>query len=70
MNYADIDKEVSFRIKEIYSDPEKHKFHSEHQEYEDRDERGIYGGRIRGKKRKCFHCGMGFKSHALEDERI
>jgi len=70
MDYEAIDKDMSFQIQEIYSDPKRHKFYSQFQAFEDSDLRGIRGGKIIGKKRRCYYCGAGFGWHAIEDEKI
>jgi len=70
MDYEAIDKEMSFRIQEIYADPKRHMFYSQFHAFNDSDIRGPRRGKIKGKKKRCFYCGMTFGCHASEDEKI
>jgi len=64
------DKQMSKKIAAIYSNPQKHRFVSIFQLDHDEDRRGPRGGKIRGRKTICGHCGGKRKGHADKDEQI
>ena len=68
--YEKIDREMSKRIDTIYSDPSRHKFYSEYEHSVNQDMRGPRGGKIRGRKTFCRHCGNKANGHAAVDEQL
>lgn len=70
MDYGAIDREISQRVNAIYTNPKRHEFRSEFDEWRDQDLRGRRGGRILGRKRVCVHCGGPLKGHAGTTEPL
>lgn len=66
--YYEIDKAMSEKLEAIFSDPKRHTFQSCHDAQA--GERGVRGGKIRGLKKKCFHCGNKEKGHAEITENL
>jgi len=56
--YLKTDQKESRRIRAIYSNPKAHAFYSEYEEDCFTDRRGPKGGKIRGRKTYCTHCGQ------------
>jgi hypothetical protein len=69
-DYEKIDKEVGQKVDAIYADPARHKFVSAHDLDQDVDRRGPRGGKIRGRKAICGHCGQPSGGHADITEQI
>ena len=69
-NCRQIDKAISNRVNRIYSNPQRHRFYSCFQSDEDGDLIGPRGGKIRGRKTICCHCGQKRKGHANKDEQL
>lgn len=70
MDFEAIDREMSRRVNAVYGDPKRHKFYSCFQAYQYENFKGPRGGKVRGRKRICFHCGLEEKGHALETEKL
>lgn len=70
MDYEAIDKYMSRRCEEVFSDPKRHAFSSEFAEDEAMDTRGPRGGKIRGRKTRCVHCGQKPAVHATTTEPL
>lgn len=68
--FYETDKAISKRLNAIYSDPTRHKFVSCFEMDEQEDRRGPRGGKIRGRKTICGHCGFPEPGHAFKDEQI
>lgn len=64
------DKQMQARIDKIFLDPKNHKFYSCHDAFLKEDTRGPRGGKIKGKKRICFHCGQKAMGHALTTKEL
>jgi hypothetical protein len=62
-DYHEIDKAMSRKMDEIFSDPARHAFYSVYDEDEALDRRGPRGGKIRGRKTICAHCGAKADKH-------
>jgi len=69
-DYHEIDRFMSKKAEAIYGDPKRHAFYSCHDAYIAENMRGVRGGRIRGKKLRCFHCGRKKKGHAETTEQL
>lgn len=69
-DYRQTDKAMSKKVAEIFGDPKRHVFYSCFEADEAEDYRGIRGGKIRGRKTICFHCGMKKKGHAETTEQL
>lgn len=70
--YEELDKAMSKRIDEIYSDPARHAFVSCSSMAEANPElfRGRHGGKLYAKKLKCFYCGKKKHEHAAVTEDL
>lgn len=69
-DYAAADKAIGRKVEAIYSDPARHQFYSVFEEDEAVDRRGPRGGKIRGRKTMCAHCGRGPAAHADKTEAL
>lgn len=69
-DFRQADKEMSRRVDEIYGDPKRHTFYSCFQADEDIDRVGPRGGKSRGRKTICVHCGTKRKGHAENTEQL
>lgn len=69
-DYAQTDKVMSRKVEAIYSDPKRHAFYSCHDASIAEDWRGPRGGKIRGRKQICFHCGGKETGHAETTESL
>jgi hypothetical protein len=58
-----IDTELSRRLKEKYGNPKNHLFYSCYHGYIDDGITGSRGGKIRGLKTICYHCGFKESDH-------
>jgi hypothetical protein len=67
-DYRIMDKQMSEELNAIFGNPARHKFYSIYEADEAEDRRGPRGGKIRGSKRICFHCGQNRKRHADKTE--
>ena len=64
------DREMSKRVDAVYGDPTRHRFYSEFECINDEDRRGPRGGKARGRKTICAHCGKIAKGHAALTEAL
>jgi hypothetical protein len=69
-DFEKIDNSMSKRVDAIYQDPARHKFYSCFEVFENEGRVGPRGGKIRGNKRTCYHCGGKKKGHAEVTEQL
>ena len=67
-DFAEIDKQMSGRVLEVFGNPNKHKFFSIFDALQ--HECGPRGGKVMGRKLICFHCGQKNKGHAIKTEQL
>ena len=63
-----IDKAMSRKMDEIFSDPTKHAFYSVFEADLAEDRRGPRGGKVRGRKTICAHCRNPAQKHIFVDK--
>lgn len=69
-DYAAADMAMGRRVEAVFGDPARHQFYSVFEEDEAVDRRGPRGGRIRGRKTMCTHCGRGPAAHTDKTEAL
>lgn len=68
--FEGIDKDISRKVEAIYGDPKRHTFCSVYDADRAEDIRGPRGGKRRGRKTICAHCGHKKDGHAETTEQI